>query len=201
MDLNIKYSKEFSIEFINKLRSTVGDIAKRQGYWATSHVLTNAIDTYHHLNPGINCIEGHADGRTPWLADEFPHIVRDALSRYDLYLTGGRFNLVLETEFSLKKENRADDFKKICSVSSHEKPVVRVFLGRTANYKKLRKDNHGIDPVEASMSSDLPITIIECYWREGVSHLYSSAIFSARVYHRGSIVHEVESGLELKQTA
>lgn len=197
MDLNVEYSKEFASRFVDELRNTVEAVATRQGYLVTSHVLKQAVATYQELNPGVNRIEGHADGRTPWLADEFPNIVRDAISKYDLYLTGGRFNLVLETEFSLRKEKRAEDFEKIRSALSDEKPVVRVFIGRTPNFRNLGKDNFGIDPIEASVDS--PITIVECYWREGSEHLYSSSVFSARVYDRKTVVYEAKSELALEQ--
>lgn len=190
--LSPEYAARFAETFVGMLNQSLLRLATEETGEVTKAVLGDALRAYQVVSGQPTTLFGHADGRGPFVRASFPEFefVAARAQAYDLFVQGGNFSLLLETEMNPWREKIVEDYNKLLREEWFGEQPVRVIVVRNTRRDRAWRDNSFVRPLTDSWRTQQSFVIVEICWEAGA--LAQNAHARARVHASGSTIYNTE---------
>ena len=187
-----EYAAGFAESYVALLNRSLPFIATEEAGEVTKVVLGDALQAYRQVSGHPSRVYGHADGRGPFFRATFPdfEFVPVQAKPYDLFIQGGSFSLLLESEMDPWRKKVIEDYGKLLVEECAGEHPVRVIVVRNTRRDRAWRDNHVLSPLIDSWRTQQSFVIVEICWVSGTTAQH--AVARARAHANGATVYNSE---------
>jgi len=188
------YAAAFVQSYVNALNDDLRRLVTDETREVTKIILGKAFESYRRFSDPNARIYGHADGEAPFFNANHPalEMATAEYQSYDLFLQGGAFPLLLESELNVRRAAISADYAKLFYEQFAGYRPLRVIVIRNNRQDREWRDNRFVSPFIDSWRTNQDFAIVEICWPS--TAIINQKYARARLYRNGINILSTEDG-------
>lgn len=183
----------FAETYVRLLNCSLLSLATEEPSEVTKAILADAVEAYRLVGGEPEQVTGHAHRSRKFFQANIPdfEFIPAHAQAYDLFIQGGWFSLVLESELDPRKQEIRKDYNKLLIEEFAGAEPVRVIVLRNTRRDQAWRDNRYVHPLIDSWRTQQSFIIVELCWTDGA--FAHEAFARARVHTNGATIFNTEA--------